>query len=245
MWVDLLHSFYTMPINIWIGGTLYPATIRWFKAPANAQRFPLPTVFFSHVDDSIGDAWPGEPGELGSPRTNDHGANPGYQGQCYIGDPMWFLTGQLPASVLNPPPQPSPCVCSIPPAIAAGGLVLGGSANYCQLVSSGAGCSLCPGGTQTTWTVTIAGGSGAFAQFNGAVKVVQANNCNWSNTCFGFSYVLRYLFPPGPWAFTMANGATVATYHVSGSFDCMAGGTFALFSSSGVGTPAPTVVVAP
>lgn len=125
MIVDFLHSFYRMPVNLVVGGVPTTATIRWYKAPAGAKYLPFPTTFFSHVWDSDQENFPADPGEVGYPRTWDPGRNPGYQGQCYIGDPSWFATGHLPALPL---PAPGPCVCQIPPAGGAGALVLAGSA---------------------------------------------------------------------------------------------------------------------
>jgi hypothetical protein len=125
---DYLHSFYSMPVNLWVGGVLHPTTIRWYRAPAGAKLFPYPNAFYAKSVWDNHDEIDGEPGELGEPRTWDPGRNVGYQGQCFLGDPSWFKTGQLPAYVLTQAPPPSPCLCQIPPAIAAGGLVLGGAA---------------------------------------------------------------------------------------------------------------------
>jgi hypothetical protein len=131
--MDFLHDYYTKSINIWVGGVLTPATIRWYRAPAGAKYFPLPHSYFSRVWDNNYEGYVAEPGETTRHgRTWDPGRNPGYQGQCYRGDPAWFATGQLPP--LNSI-QPSACLCQIPPAMGAGGLVLGGSASAtnCQL----------------------------------------------------------------------------------------------------------------
>lgn len=147
MWADVLHTCYTMPINIVVGGVPTVAHIRWYKAPAGAKQLPFASAFFTHVwDNNPGESVPGEIGEVGYPRVFDEGTNPGYQGQCYRGDPSWFGTGQLPA--LNTI-TPSPCLCQIPPAIAGGGLVLAGSA-AAQYVAS------CQRGTNIVRTVLIA-----------------------------------------------------------------------------------------
>lgn len=125
MWVDYLHSFYRMPCKLVIGGVPTTVTLRWYKAPAGAQRLPFGSAIFSHVwDNNPGESIPGEIGEVGAPRTWDPGNNVGYQGQCYRGDPTWFQTGQLPALAGIPA---SPCLCQIPPAFGSGTLVLGGS----------------------------------------------------------------------------------------------------------------------
>lgn len=126
MIADFLHSFYTMPMNIFIGGVPTVVHVRWYRAPAGARYLPFPSTIFSHVwDNNPGESITGEIGEVGSPRTWNVGDNPGYQGRCWRGDPAWFASGMLPplASI-----APSPCLCQIPPAVGSGGLVLGGSA---------------------------------------------------------------------------------------------------------------------
>jgi len=126
MWVDMLHSFYTMPIWLYVGGVKQQFTIRWYKAPAGAKPFPYPSAIFSHVwDNNPGESVPGEVGEIGFPRTWDPGQNNGYQGQCFRGDPLWFQTGQLPALDTI---TPSPCICQVGPLAASGGIVLSGAA---------------------------------------------------------------------------------------------------------------------
>jgi hypothetical protein len=126
MIADYLSSFYTMPCLLTVGGQPVQTTIRWYKAPKGAKILPFPSVFFSHINDADpGESVPGEPGEVGHPRTWDRGDNPGYQGQCWRGDPAWYASGALPT--LNTIPA-SPCNCRIPPAVAAGGVVLGGAA---------------------------------------------------------------------------------------------------------------------
>lgn len=130
MVVDFLHSFYSKSVNIWIAGVKTPATIRWYRAPAGAKILPFPHSFFSRVWDNDYEHYLDEPGEATRfGRTWDAGRNPGYQGQCYRGDPEWFQTGQLPPLESIPP---SDCLCQLPPLQSTGGIILGGSA----LVSS-------------------------------------------------------------------------------------------------------------
>ena len=132
----MLHSYYTMPIILYRGGVPTTYTVRWYKAPVGAKYLAIPSCIFSHVwDNNPGESIPGEVGEVGAPRTWDKGDNRGgYQGQCFRGDPAWFATGKLPGVL--PAPDPS-CLCSIPPAVASGGMMLGGAAtpavgNPCQ-----------------------------------------------------------------------------------------------------------------
>jgi len=230
-----------MQCGLNIGGVPTNVTLRWYKAPAGAKFLPFPSAIFSHVWDNTNEADQDLVGEVGYPRTWDPGDNHGYQGQCYLGDPQWFQTGVLPPLASIAPP--SGCLCQIPPEVGTGGLILGGSASLCSLAPSGVGCSLCPGGTQSVWLVSLSGGTGGYAKFNGDTRIVQGANCNWFNNCFGLSFILRYNFPPGPWQVTVNDGTNLATYWISGAFDCMAGGTFNLHSHSGTGTPAASLTV--
>lgn len=128
MVMDLLHSFYRMPVRIWVGGQEYSAWIRWYKAPPGALFFPGPTCFKSDV---FCDQWtkaPPGPGEIGHPRKWDRGINQGYKGQCFVGQQEWFETGQLPGYILSANPPPFPDCCQSNPAVAQGGIILGGEA---------------------------------------------------------------------------------------------------------------------
>lgn len=240
MIADYLHSFYRMPVNLVIGGVPTVATLRWFKAPAGAKRLPFPSAIFSHVwDNNPGESVPGEIGEVGSPRTWDPGNNVGYQGQCYRGDPAWFATGNLPplASI-----APSPCLCVIPPAVGSGTLVMGGAALGAVATR---GCSQCPNGAQANWRITVAGGTGSFAIFNGSYLAPYKSQCFWQLGTPSNGRVVQYPLG-GPWQVALSSGSVSAQYHVSGAFDCLAGGAFNLFFNSPTsGVPAPTVSVGP
>lgn len=125
---DYLHDFYTMPALIYVGGVPTTVHLRWYRAPAGAKILPIPNAIHASSVWEADDGYSGQVGELYQPRAWDPGRNVGYQGQCYLGDPSWFATGQLPAYVLTQAPPPSACLCKIPPAQASGALVLSGSA---------------------------------------------------------------------------------------------------------------------
>lgn len=217
MIADYLHSFYRMPMNIVIGGVPTVVTLRWYKAPAGAKPLPFPSFVFSHVwDNNPGESLAGELGEVGYPRTWDAGTNPGYQGQCYRGNPQWFQTGLLPplASI-----APSPCLCQIPPAQAAGGLVLGGAAS----ATVGSLCGFCPGGTAPSkWTATVSGGVNAWASVNGTVTMVRISPCVFRAFSGANGYVLGIgqLSPPGNWSMQLFNGTNTQNYGNVGPGNC-------------------------
>lgn len=240
MIVDYLHDYYTMPINIVIGGVPTQTTIRWFKAPKGAKYLPFPSAIFSHVwDNDPGESMPGEIGEVGSPRVWDPGRNPGYQGQCYRGDPSWFQTGQLPP--LNTI-QPSPCLCQIPPAIADGGLLLGGAANVLTTLS----CPQCPRGAPTRWKLTATGGTLQSGLWNGVYTLSSTGGCAWSYALpNGLTWNLAFLF--GGWQVRLDNQpqSVHAWYNVNGAFQCLGSNpSWAVFSQTATGT-APTLDLEP
>lgn len=179
MIVDYLSSFYEMPCLVSIAGQVVQTTIRWYRAPVGAKPLPFPTTFFSHINDNNpGESIPGELGEVGFPRTWDAGRNPGYQGQCYRGDPAWFATGQLPTVSSIPT---SACLCQIPPAVGNGGVVLGGTA---VVIAANANCGFTPKGAPVRYKVQVAGGSGVFAAVNGvytATQILPADPCQWGS----------------------------------------------------------------
>jgi hypothetical protein len=128
MWCEMLHSFYRMPVTIYVGGRPVRTWVRWYKAPPGAKKLPFPSFIYSrvwsqpHQDDGP------ELGERGFPRVWTRGSNPGFQGQNYIGQPEWFMTGELPESVLTDPLPDVPAWCCIPPAGLPGKFILKGAA---------------------------------------------------------------------------------------------------------------------
>ncbi|HKV98067.1 MAG TPA: hypothetical protein VJR90_11355 [Gammaproteobacteria bacterium] len=72
--------------------------------------------------------WPQDP-TAGFWRGLDRGVNPGYAGQCFVGDPQWFIDGELPCDILSRvPPVSFPDCCFPSPAQTDGGIVIGGTA---------------------------------------------------------------------------------------------------------------------
>lgn len=231
MIADYLHSFYTMPINIVIGGVPTRTTIRWFKAPAGAKFLPATWAIFSHVwDNDPGESVAGEIGEVGAPRVWDPGRNPGYQGQCFRGDSSWFQTGQLPP--LNTI-RPSACLCQIPSGIGQGGLVLGGAALPLPATFS---CAQCPGGAPVTWALSFTQGTGDFFQFGNGVRVTLTHGCRWEFHRGSSNWILTFDLSLG-WVFTVnqTGSAIFATYVPVGSFNCLGPGVWVLQSSNGTG----------
>jgi hypothetical protein len=97
-------------MRVYVGGveTLYPA--RWYWTDPDAQQWDGPHGCEASPwlkDGEINREW----GEVAGPRGLDRGLNPGYLGQCSVGDPQWFLDGMLPANVLDSLPPPVPDCC--------------------------------------------------------------------------------------------------------------------------------------
>lgn len=114
-WV-LMRSCYTFPMRLYIGGVeaTYPA--RWFWCYSIAQ-FPAmphglqasPWLRTGEVNKVWGEVTPYPTDPTASfIRGLDRGLNPGYPGQAVIGDPQWFIDGQLPADILAGPIPPMP-----------------------------------------------------------------------------------------------------------------------------------------
>lgn len=102
-------------MRVWIGGveTLLPA--RWFFCPPDALPFPGAHGCEASPwlkDNEVNDDW----GEVAGKKILDRGINPGYLGQCNVGDPQWFVDGQLPADFATfRPAVLTPCCGHIPP----------------------------------------------------------------------------------------------------------------------------------
>jgi len=123
-------------MRLFVGGveTIVPA--RWFfvddnpvwAGPHGCEAQPWLKQFETN------DAW----GEITEPhRTWDRGDNPGYIGQCYVGQHHWFLDGMLPADILTLPPLPYPQCCRVPPV--AGPIQLAGEVTALALPLPGPG----------------------------------------------------------------------------------------------------------
>lgn len=111
-----LRSCYGFDMRVYVGGVekIYPA--RWFFCDPDALPFPSPHGAEASPwlkDWEKNESW----GEVGTKRTLDRGINPGYPGQCFVGDPQWFIDGQVPAEIaVYVPPVVTPCCGYVPPA---------------------------------------------------------------------------------------------------------------------------------
>lgn len=240
-----LRSCYTFPMRVFVGGQEVLLPARWYFCADGAKPFP-----FAHggeaspwLKTSMGEvnaAWgevtpyPTDPNANFS-RGLDRGLNPGYRGQCYIGDPQWFIDGQLPAGILTQPPPPMAGCCQAPPAASSGAIVLAGFSSAYHGI---AGCPQCPGGAPFTWTLTITGGTGDFVQFNGTYSLTHQTGCAWNHIVGLRVWSLSFLF--STWQVRVNNTATHvnATWTVQGVFSCLGPNlTWSLLGSSGSGTP--------
>jgi hypothetical protein len=103
-------------MRVWVGGveTFYPA--RWFFCPTAARHFDGAHGAESSVwlkDNEVNLDW----GEVAGKKILDKGVNPGYSGQCTVGDPQWFVDGVLPADFNTyTTPVVTPCCGHVPPA---------------------------------------------------------------------------------------------------------------------------------
>lgn len=130
---------------------------RWFFCAPGAKLFRLPNAFVSNVYAKRGEESAPGPGETSRARVWDNGYNNGYLGQCFAGKAEWFKSGQLPASVLVPPPPPFDPCCVVPIRV---------------------GCPSCVGGFgPARMKLTAVGGSPSFA--NGIYFLDYLGFCTW------------------------------------------------------------------
>lgn len=123
-------------MRIFIGGIPYIFPARWFFCNPGAKVFPgghgceaSPWLSNYERNDAWGEVtpYPTDPGASYS-RGLDRGQNPGYAGQCFVGDPSWFVDGELPADILSRPTFSLPPCCFVPPVESQGGLCVTGTA---------------------------------------------------------------------------------------------------------------------
>lgn len=104
------------------------------------------------------------------------------------------------------------------------------------------GCSACPLGTFHEWTVTVAGGTGAFAAMNGDWPASVAGPCNWSVSVGTVTVVLGLdAMLTGFQVQITAPGAFALWKPAGGVWHCAADNSLALDSSSGTGSCPGTV----
>lgn len=119
--------------------------------------FPYPNSFVSEVYANHGEESAPGPGEITRDRVWDNGANPGYKAQCFLGEPEWFKTGQLPA--LTGPPPPMPACCAV-----------------IQTVT----CAQCVGGKgPLTLRLAASGATGPRSPSNGIFFLTYLGFCQW------------------------------------------------------------------
>lgn len=167
-----LRACYGFDMRVYIGGveTIYPA--RWFFCDPSARVFPNPhgaeaSPFLK--DHEVNLEW----GEVKGRKTLDRGINPGYPGQCFVGDPQWFIDGQLPAELaIYKPPVLTPCCGYLPPP---------NPDPRCP-VDPLVDCGQCPSGKAfRRYKVTYTGGTGVFANANGQFPIYSYPNCYWNS----------------------------------------------------------------
>lgn len=99
VWTSLRRC-YTWNLRCWVGGVETYLPARWYFCLPGALPFPGTKGWDSLVwekpgeDNAVGEVWP----QL----DWDRGVNPGYLGQCYVGEHEWFRTAHLPAGILDP-----------------------------------------------------------------------------------------------------------------------------------------------
>lgn len=245
-----LRSCYQFTMRVYVGGQAVLLPARWFWCVRGAQPFPgvhgcESSVWLKNaeVNTDWGEVtpYPTDP-NAANIRGLDRGGNAGYPGQCFVGNPQWFLDGQLPAGILDGPAPPFMPCCKPSPATATGGILLGGSA--VPFVGAPVlGCAQCPGGAPATWLVHVAGGTGGFAALNGTWPLHYVNACGWSFVQGTFSHQLRFV-GAGPWSLLMRNGVSANfAAQPTTTMDCVYGGSYSVSSSVGAGTPPTSITV--
>lgn len=136
-----LRSCYQFTMRVFVGGQPVTVPARWYWCSPGAQPFPgvhgcQSSVWLQNgeVNSDWGEVtpYPTDP-TADAIRGLDRGANGGYPGQCFVGDPQWFLDGQLPAGILNGPFPPFSACCKPGSASSTGGILLGGGGTVpCQ-----------------------------------------------------------------------------------------------------------------
>jgi hypothetical protein len=199
---------------------------RWYFAPEGAPLLPFPSVFWSNAWMRGEENFHG-PGEVPFDRAWDKGVNYGYLAKCTLGDPEWFATGELPASVLTGPIPPLPVCCNPNPLV---------------------NCSACAGGrAPSVMRLRAVGGTGASAASNGewiltqggpgcAWSVATGPDSNWTVAGNSILWVATWSNPFSPlW--------NVYSFFNEGQWDCLGPTTLFSLSDQGIGGTAPTITV--
>lgn len=203
-----LRACYKFNMRLFVGGIeqVYPA--RWFFCDPNALIFPSPhgaeaSPWLKSFE--VNQEW----GEVAPYRGLDRGINPGYPGQCFVGDPQWFIDGHVPATLgVWIPPFVTPCCGHVP----------GASTDPRCPQPDPFACPNCvEGKSAPRYQCTFSGGTGAFSDSNGTFIIV------WEFPCdYGFSdgqhFVGLHIVPDNAELYIQTNiPATIAIYRFTES----------------------------
>lgn len=231
-----LRSCYGFNMRVWVGGveTIYPA--RWFFCDPDAKWFPSPHGAEASPwlkDFEVNEEW----GDDGTLKKLDRGINPGYPGQCFVGDPQWFIDGHLPAVVGTwTPPFVTPCCNHVPPA---------NTDSRCPQPPQFQCTNCVEGRGAYQYKVVATGGTGVFSNSNGTFILTYESAC-----AYGFSdgqHFVGMFIAPTRWAIGIQTNipSTNADYvNTTPPFHCL-GPTFSFPLESQVpptDTP-PTITV--
>lgn len=248
---DHLRSCYGFTMRLFIGGQAVTVPARWYFCAPGAQPFPgphgcaaSPWLGNDEVNLDWGEVtpWPKDPNSAVQ-KVLDNGLNPGYAGQCFTGNPQWFIDGQLPAGIDSGQPLPFDRCCFPPQASATGGIVLGGSAipkKRCQL------CPVFPSGEACNFQVTLAGCTGQFAPFNGTWTLTELNSCEWFAPVPNLTLKLR-IRSASPLVMELLASDTLATFEAlwdqKAGWDAFFGGILSLVALTGTGSVPTSVLI--
>lgn len=177
-----LRSCYKFDMRLTVGGIegIYPA--RWFFCDPDAQWFPSPhgaeaSPWLKSFETN--NDW----GEVAGQKGLDKGINPGYPGTCFVGDPQWFLDGNLPEDLTNrPPPCPPPCCGYLPPV---------NPDPRCPPVPYIPASFCCQEYAPVVWNLQLDLASGFWSDLNGRYRLQWLNTIIWEYT-WNLNYIIIY-----------------------------------------------------
>lgn len=249
-----LRSCYSFSMRVFVGGQAMTFPARWYFCAKGAKLFPSPhgaeaspwlKNYEVNADWGEVTPYPTDPTASAS-RGVDRGLNPGYPGLCFVGQPQWFVDGQLPPGILQKQPPPFPACCKPTPARSSGGIVLSGQATPGRggIINT---CILCPAGSPKLRSVSFSGGTGVWAVLNGRFTITYVAGCTWRFGALpGFQIELVGRVSPPTWNLSVSIPAPnrSALYSPAAPFDCVYGAPYSLVSSVPAGAP-PNCVVGP
>lgn len=104
------------------------------------------------------------------------------------------------------------------------------------------GCAQCPGGSYNVWRISIAGGTGDFAVFNGDYDLV-ASGCIWGYYGGGLSIELQQQSAPRTYVSCSAMSGAQMSFNLEGENVCVEPLELPLSFQLGSGTPPSTVTL--